>query len=139
MICKRCGSNELSKNGTKLKNGVRVQKYKCRKCRHESLEQGELPKEEVRIECKAVGMSEEQFRAKFDLRFIIESKCKTLQRGIFLSMSEFIKLCGITPSAGYRDIMLHSDFDDYRGKVRGEIYWSAPESISKLRQEGILN
>ena len=135
MICKRCGG-ETAKNGTKLKSGVRVQKYKCKACKHE---QYENTKEEVRTEVKLIGMSEDQFRAKFDLRFIVESKCKTLQRGIFLSMSEFVKFCGIVPSSGYRDIMLHSDFDDYRGKVRGEIYWSAPESINKLRSEGILN
>lgn len=136
MICNKC-NGEMSRNGYRLKAGMKTQVYKCKKCGHEQI--GESAPEEKKDEFKPVGLNEEQFRAKFDLRFIVEAKCRTLQKGIFLSMSEFVKFCGITPSSGYRDVMLHSDFDAFRGKVRGEIYWSAPESISKLRSEGILN
>jgi DNA-directed RNA polymerase subunit M/transcription elongation factor TFIIS len=136
MICKKCG-NAMVKNGTYLKNGERKQKYKCSKCGYET----KLSDEPVRIETetqKISGITEEQFRAKFDLNFIVSKKCKELQRGIFLSLGEFVKLCGITPGSGYRQVLEHPDFDSYRGKIRGEIYWSHPESITKMKSEGIL-
>ena len=135
MICKRCESR-MVKNGTYMKNGERRQKYKCSKCGYET-KQGETI-ETIVSEQKIAGITEEQFRAKFDLNFIVGKKCKELQKGIYLSMSEFIKLCGITPGSGYRQVLEHPDFDSYRGRIRGEIYWSHPESITKMKTEGIL-
>ena len=135
MDCKRCGGL-MNKNGTFLKNGERRQKYKCSKCGYET-KQGEII-ETIVSEQKIAGITEEQFRAKFDLNFIVSKKCKELQKGIYLSMSEFIKLCGITPGSGYRQVLEHPDFDTYRGRIRGDIYWSHPESISKMKTEGIL-
>jgi hypothetical protein len=126
----------MVKNGTYMKNGERRQKYKCSKCGYET-KQGETI-ETIVSEQKIAGITEEQFRAKFDLNFIVGKKCKELQKGIYLSMSEFIKLCGITPGSGYRQVLEHPDFDSYRGRIRGEIYWSHPESITKMKTEGIL-
>ena len=136
MICKRCESR-MVKNGTFLKKGERKQKYKCSKCGYETKNAEEIivVKEP---EQKIAGITEEQFRAKFDLTFIVGKRCKDLQRGIYLSMGEFIKFCGITPGAGYRQVLEHPDFDSYRGRIRGEIYWSHPESITKMKTEGIL-
>ena len=136
MICKRCES-QMVKNGTYMKNGERRQKYKCSKCGHETklgdtVEVVDKPAEKI------AGITEEQFRAKFDLTFIVGKRCKDLQRGIYLSMGEFIKFCGITPGAGYRQVLEHPDFDSYRGRIRGDIYWSHPESITKMKTEGIL-
>ena len=136
MICKRC-EGQMVKNGTFLKKGERKQKYKCSKCGYETrlgdtVEVAEKPAEKI------AGITEEQFRAKFVLNFIVGKKCKELQKGIYLSMSEFIKLCGITPGSGYRQVLEHPDFDSYRGRIRGDIYWSHPESISKMKTEGIL-
>jgi hypothetical protein len=127
----------MVKNGTYMKNGERRQKYKCSKCGYETklgdtVEMAQKPAEKI------AGITEEQFRAKFDLNFIVGKKCKELQKGIYLSMSEFIKLCGITPGSGYRQVLEHPDFDSYRGRIRGEIYWSHPESITKMKTEGIL-
>lgn len=135
MICKRC-EGRMVKNGTYMKNGERRQKYKCSKCGYETknIEETEIKEPEQKI----AGITEEQFRAKFDLNFIVGKKCKELQKGIYLSMSEFIKLCGITPGSGYRQVLEHPDFDSYRGRIRGEIYWSHPESITKMKTEGIL-
>jgi len=135
MICSKCGS-ELSKNGTGIRAGEKVQKWRCKNCGYQPTirltEKIDKPVE------KTTGMTEDQFRGRFDLRFIIEGKCKELRRGVYLSMSEFVKFCGITPGVGYREIMLHPDYESYRGKVKGEIYWSHPESILKMKGEGIL-
>jgi len=127
----------MVKNGTYLKNGERKQKYKCSKCGYET-KLGEESTEIKETEQKIAGITEEQFRAKFDLNFIVGKKCKELQKGIYLSMGEFIKLCGITPGSGYRQVLEHPDFDNYRGKIKGNIYWSHPDSISKMKTEGIL-
>ena len=126
----------MVKNGTYMKNGERRQKYKCSKCGYETknIEETEIKEPGQKI----AGITEEQFRAKFDLNFIVGKKCKELQKGIYLSMSEFIKLCGITPGSGYRQVLEHPDFDSYRGRIRGEVYWSHPESIAKMKSEGIL-
>lgn len=126
----------MVKNGTYMKNGERRQKYKCSKCGYETknIEETEIKEPAEKI----AGITEEQFRAKFDLNFIVGKKCKELQKGIYLSMSEFIKFCGITPGSGYRQVLEHPDFDSYRGRIRGEIYWSHPESITKMKTEGIL-
>lgn len=136
MICKRCES-QMSKNGTYLKRGERKQKYKCPKCGYETKSNDEII-EIKEPEQKIAGITEEQFRAKFDLNFIVSKKCKELQKGIYLSMSEFIKLCGITPGSGYRQVLEHPDFESYRGRIRGDTYWSHPESITKMKTEGIL-
>lgn len=136
MNCKRCGSS-MNKNGTVGKNGARIQKYKCKKCGYEMRELNEVLVMEEPAQ-KQSGLTEEQFRAKFDLTFIVKKKCLDLQKGIFLSMGEFIKTCGIMPGSGYRQILDHPDFENYRGRVRGDTYWSHPESISKMKTEGIL-
>ena len=137
MDCKRCGGL-MNKNGTFLKNGERRQKYKCSKCGYEIRQMDEVLEIAEEPVQKSAGLTEEQFRAKFDLTFIVKKKCLELQKGIFLTMGEFIKLCGITPGSGYRQVLEHPDFDNYRGRIRGDIYWSHPESITKMKTEGIL-
>jgi len=134
MICKKCGS-QMSKNGTTVKSGRKIQKYVCGKCGFNASEGIDPPV----VAGKSLGLSEDQFRNKFDLRFIVELKCGELQKGVFLSMSEFVKFCSITPGSGYKDVLFDGKFDKYHGKVRGEVYWSHPDSILKMKNEGILN
>jgi len=126
----------MNKNGT-----VRgKQKYICRKCRHNI----EVPKEGaplLQVESdpsKSIGLSEEQLRAKHDIRFIVASKLKELKPGTYLTRSEFIQFCGIRPGQGYSDVLEHPNYDSYHGKVSGVIYFSHPDSIKKLKSEGVL-
>lgn len=131
-----------------VKNGssrTGKQKWICRKCHHNT----ETPREETKPlqaeqqpvipEEKAVGLNEQQLRSRYDLRYITSCKCKELRPGVYLSMQEFIKVCGIQPGMGYRDVLMHPEYEPYRGRVKGEIYWSHPDSISKMKDEGILN
>jgi len=78
MICKRC-EGQMVKNGTFLKKGERKQKYKCSKCGYETKNAEEIivVKEP---EQKIAGITEEQFRAKFDLNFIVGKKCGEFNR-----------------------------------------------------------
>ncbi len=125
-----------------MKNGSSKgkQKYVCRHCaandgRPHHFEEGAKV---TTPEIKAVGLSEAQLRAKYDLRFIVETKCRELKEGNFLSRSEFIQFCGIRPGGGYLGVLEHPDYEKYHGKAGGTIYWSHPASIKKLKDEGVL-
>lgn len=135
MNCPKCGK-PAGKNG-KTENGK--QKYRCHYCKHNferPLESGLI--DIVETKEKAIGLTESQLRAKFDTRFIVENKCKELKEGIFLTLAEFIQVCGIRPGAGYRGVVDHPDYEKYRGKAGGTTYWSHPASIRKLKDEGVL-
>ena len=85
-----------------------------------------------------IGLSESELRAKFDLNFIVQQAARKLEKGTFLSEAEFIKLCNLRGMSGYRSVIDHPDFKDYRGRAGGQTYWSNPESIQKLKNEGVL-
>lgn len=131
MNCPKCGT-PAGKNGkTETK-----QKYRCRACKHNF----ERPINYVELEIteQAVGLTEAQLRAKYDIRFIVGSKCKELKQGVYLTRAEFVKFCGIRPGQGYTDVINHPDYDAYRGKAGGDVFYSHPDSIKKLKSEGVL-
>ncbi len=135
MNCPKCGK-PANKNGS-TKSGQ--QKYICRHCNHNF----ERPKGDELIEIaepieQAIGLTEAQLRAKYDVRFIVATKCKELKPGVYLTKSEFINFCGIRPGQGYTDVISHPDYDAFRGKVSGQVYYSHPDSIRKLKTEGVL-
>jgi hypothetical protein len=84
------------------------------------------------------GLSEEELRAKHDTNFIVKQAVKSLQEGVYLVDSEFIKQCNLRTTSGYRSVLDHPDFKDYRGRAGSVVYWSHPKSINKLKQEGVL-
>ena len=132
MNCPKCGT-PAGKNG---KTADGKQKYRCHACKHNF----ERRKEELIeiAEQQAVGLTEAQMRAKYDIRFIVANKCKELKQGVYLSRAEFVKFCGIRPGQGYTDVINHPDYDAYRGKAGGDIFYSHPDSIKKLKSEGVL-
>jgi hypothetical protein len=86
----------------------------------------------------AFGISEETLRAKYDIAFIVKKNVKELQEGVYLTEPEFIKLCNLRGIPGYRAIIDDLDFSAYKGKAGGNIYWSHPKSIQKMKSEGVL-
>lgn len=135
MKCIKC-DKEMVKNGFS-KSGK--QKYICRKCgyNHEAPREFEEVKPETHSE-KQSGITEAQLRAKHDNHYIIDKKCKELKPGTFLTNGEFIQFCGIRPGSGYRGIIEHPDYDKYHGRAGSIIYWAHPDSIKKLKDEGVL-
>lgn len=86
-----------------------------------------------------IGLTSDQLRAKYDNKFIISEKAKTLKKDIFLTESQFKATCNFSGGAGYRDALNDPDFTKYRGKASGGIvYWGHPDSIDSLKNEGIL-
>ena len=136
MNCPKCGT-PAGKNGT-TKTGS--QKNRCKNCKYEF----QRPKGEGLIELssepveQAVGLTEAQMRAKYDIRFIVANKCKELKPGVYLTRAEFVKFCGIRPGQGYTDVINHPDYDMFRGKAGGDIFYSHPDSMKKLKSEGVL-
>ena len=135
MNCPKCGTL-AGKNG---KTADGKQKYRCRACKHnfERREEKliELSPEPVE---QAIGLTEAQLRAKYDIRFIVATKCKELKQGVYLTRAEFVKFCGIRPGQGYTDVINHPDYDVYRGKAGGDVFYSHPDSIKKLKSDGVL-
>ena len=138
MKCPKCG-NEMAKNGKK--DGK--QKYLCSKCGCNRIEGTEArlpenysaPKDEASA---PVGLSEAALRQKHDTKFILTSAAAELKEGRYLTQSEFILQAGVRMGAGYRDVIEHPEFDKYKGRAGGQVYWSHPVSISKLKSEGVL-
>lgn len=127
----------MYRNGTKKNSAGLRQKWKCPGCGS----QPTLPADAlIEIDDKPItgGISEEQLRMKLDNRYILKKACEELARGTFYKNSEFVLKAGIKAGTAYRDIIEHPDFENFRGKNSGEIYWGHPESILKLKQEGIL-
>lgn len=135
MNCPKCGT-PAGKNG---KTETGKQKYRCHNCKYNF----EVPIDGMielsgNPEQQAVGLTEAQLRAKYDIRFIVATKCKELKSGVFLTRAEFVKFCGIRPGQGYTDVINHPDYDAYRGKAGGDVFYSHPDSIRKLKSEGVL-
>lgn len=128
------------------------QKWRCPKCgaspnskKHMPTEKEQQPLPQAptvqspKNGSKPMGLTEDQLRSKHDIRYIVVSKCKDLKKGVYLTQGEFIQFCGIRPGAGYRDILEHPNHDQYHGKAQGgTIYWGHPDSISKLKDDGVL-
>ena len=134
MKCPKC-ENKMAKNGKK--DGR--QKYLCSKCGCNRIEgtEARLPENYTAAPTQA-GLSEEALRQKHDTKFILTSAAAELKEGRYLTQSEFILQAGVRMGAGYRDVIEHPEFDKYKGRAGGQVYWSHPSSISKLKSEGVL-
>jgi len=135
-ICKHCGSENTAKNGKKI--GGTVQQIYCKDCgRSSSVKIGE---EQEQPAAKPInqGISEAQLRAKHDNKYKVNAAVRKLKPGNFIPESEFLRLADIKPGAGYRTAIDAEEFQKYKGKAGGVIYWSSMDSILKLKNEGVL-
>jgi hypothetical protein len=139
--CKKCNSAHVVKNG-KSYDGDRIyQKIKCKDCGRESyckLENGQESHVQTNIKIMKQGISEQELRAKHDVSFKIKKTAESLSGDIFYTEYEFIKLCEIQQASGWRHIIDSGLFDSYKGKAGGTVYWSNPQNIERLKNEGIL-
>ncbi len=87
---------------------------------------------------RGMGISTEELRLRHDNKFIVSQRVKDLERDKFLTTPEFVQFCKLKTNAGYKQVLEHPDFDQYHGKAGGNMYWSHPDSINKLKEEGVL-
>ena len=84
------------------------------------------------------GLSESEIREKHDTKFIFSKAVKALERGLYIADSDFIKQCDIKNHVGYIQVLDDPEFKKYKGRAGGITYWSHPDSIEKMKNEGIL-
>jgi len=126
MICKRCNSDKVHKNGH-TKSGK--QKYKC-ECGY-NFEEGMKVKNKV-------GMSLEEFRERHDVDYIVQKTLDTLDPGIIYEKNDICKLTGLRP--GYPGLAPTIEAaKSYYGKVGSNMYFSHPDTIMQLKDDAKLN
>ncbi len=128
--CPKCGSTEVSKNGSK--NGI--QEYKCRDCGKYFSEGSVKPKSK-----KMGGISVEQFRKKHDVVFILSQVMEKFEEGLLYEKSDVIRMANLSPGyPGIGTVLESEDFKKFSGKAGATMYWAKAELITKLTEEGIM-
>jgi len=139
MICKYCNSSNTRKNGTGIfkRTGIRYQKIKCKDCGKESnqsFDQIETIKPQQKI-----GMSLNEFRQKHDINFILKNVLKNLTGELVYEKDDIVKMCKLRPGyPGLNMVLESNEFEIYRGRIAGKIYWAAPKIIEELKSQGLL-
>lgn len=83
------------------------------------------------------GLTEEQLRMKHDNTYQIREALKKLEPGVYVPQATLVRKLNLRPP--YKETMELPEFDKYRGKASGGIvYWGHPESIRRMKDEGIL-
>jgi hypothetical protein len=139
MNCKHCNSSHTSKNGTGIfkKTGQRYQKVKCLDCGKESLQP--LDQTEKPVIQQKIGMSLSEFRQRHDLNFILKNVLQNLNSDLIYERDDIIKLCKLRPGyPGLNTVLESNEFEDYRGRIAGRVYWSTPKIMEDLKSQGLL-
>ena len=129
--CPDCGA-DLRSNGNRY---GKKQFYCAGKIKHyhRSGTREEISKNNMTSE----GITEQDFRRQFDNRYILREAVKELKKGQLVDQRKFIqnlKLIGT-----YKDILEEADFEPFRGKISSDkIFWSHPDTITKLKEESLL-
>ena len=83
-------------------------------------------------------LTEEQLRKKHDMLFMVLSSVKSLTKKEFIEETQMLRDLGLLGKPRYRDILTRSELKDYHGKADGVVYYGHPDSIRRLKQEGVL-
>lgn len=136
--CNSCGSTNICKNGHS-KNGKQV--YRCKDCSREGIVPSSFTDVNGEEQTQSnIGITISEFREKHDLNFIINKALKQLDRKLLYEKTDIAKLCKLTPTyPGLRATLEETkEFESFRGKVAGKIYFGHPETIGTLKNEGQL-
>jgi hypothetical protein len=83
-------------------------------------------------------LTEADLRNKHDMYFIIHRHVQKIPVGKFLEENQMLKDLGFYGKPRSKDAVSRPELKQYRGKVDGTVYFGHPESIRKLKQEGVL-
>lgn len=78
-----------------------------------------------------MGLSEKDIRAKHDTMFKIREGMKTLKKGVYFMDQQMREHCKVT-SAVWRSYSEQVEFESYKTKLNGVVYWGTVDSIKKL-------
>ena len=133
MICKKCKSENVHKNGKAFKTGK--QKYKCTDCGYNFEDGAKMQSVAGKLK---VGMSLSEFRDKHDVEYILNKTLDKLDNDTIYEKSDLIKMSGLPYSAQGLSSILESK-NTYYGKTGGKIYYSHPDTIRMLKEQAKLN
>ena len=141
-ICKHCGSTRTKINKTRpLADGSITYSVKCKDCgKYSSHNDGNIA---AGITEKTNGhsskrLTKKDFLTKYDLKIIVYDYLKGLPRDEMVSQQQVEIDCEVRKFQSYKRVFESSELSKFKGKVRGEVWWSHPETISELKSEGIL-
>ena len=83
-------------------------------------------------------LTEDQLRKKHDMFYIVHENLERLEKGKFVEEASFLRSMQISGKPGYRTAIDHPDVRPYKGKADGFTYYGHPESVQKLKDEGVL-
>lgn len=73
------------------------------------------------------------FRKQFDVRERIRSGLKLHLSGVYRTDQDFREACGVPP-AEWRRFADLEEFEPYRWRYRGVLYWAAPKVLEQMKE-----
>lgn len=83
-----------------------------------------------------MAMSEEQLRSMFDIRAIVLSELQKIKPDEFWRDGDFVKR--FQGRSGFRSALESPEAQPYKGKASGQVFWGHPDSIDRMKSEGVL-
>jgi len=78
-----------------------------------------------------IGLTEKDLRAKHDTMFKIRAGVKALKKGVYFTDQQMRDHCRIAAHT-WRSYSEQSEFEPYKTKLNGVVYWGTVESMKKL-------
>lgn len=97
---------------------------------------GTKPKKAGVNKTSRCGLSEEELRAKIDPKFQVRQYLEQLVEGEYVTQADLVNACQL--NSGYKQVLESSEFESFRGKAAGTVYWGHPRSIKQLKDEQLL-
>lgn len=91
----------------------------------------------VTREVSTDSLSETQLRELFDVKTIVTNALNSLKPGEFWREPDFIRR-NLNGKSGYRSVLESNLTQPFRGKASGQVFYSHPASIEKMKEEGVL-
>lgn len=83
-------------------------------------------------------LSEAELRKKHDMFYQILSFVKGLPEGKYVEETSMLRQLTLFGKPRYREALTREDLKQFKGKVDGTVYYGNPNSIQKLKREGVL-
>lgn len=96
-------------------------------------------KEGVKPVEKTVFLTEKELRQRHDVFYKIKSELDQIPKGQFIEESSLFKKLSIWGKPGTRSNISQPEIQPYKGKADNTVYYGHPESIEKLKNEGVLS
>ena len=84
----------------------------------------------------SAAITEGQLREMFDVRTIVLKELETINKGEFWKDADLVRR--FQGKGAYRSVLESPEAQKYKGKAGGQVFWSHPESIAKMKLEGVL-